>query len=79
MVNDYKNGWKLKMNDLIFVGLVFGLVGWLLHFIFIMTAMFSKIKWFIWVDYNKYHEGYLEVILISMVIGLYIIIIILEF
>jgi len=68
------------MNDLILLGLILGFTGWLLHFIFIITAMFSKpIKWFIWVDYNKYHEGYLEVILISMITGLYIIIIILEF
>jgi len=65
------------MENLILIGIILGFVGWIIHYIFIITAMFSKEKWFIWVDYNKYHEGYLEVIMISVVIMFYVIIIIL--
>ena len=65
------------MENLILLGILLGFLGWIIHYIFIISAMFSKEKWVIWVDYNKYHEGYLEVIMISVVIVFYIIIIIL--
>ncbi len=65
------------MENLILLGILLGFLGWIIHYIFIISAMFSKEKWVIWVDYNKYHEGYLEVIMISIIIVLYIIIIIL--
>ena len=62
------------IDKLIFLGLLLGFMGWILHYIFIITAIFSKEKWLIWVHYNKYHEGMLEFIGITGIIIVYIII-----
>ena len=56
--------------------LIIGFAGWVVHYIFIITAVFSKEKWLIWIDYNIYHEGWFEVILITIIICFYIIVLI---
>ena len=62
------------IDGLVLFGVLIGFTGWIIHYIFIITAMFSKEKWSILVDYNKYHEGILEFIMIIIIIWIYIII-----
>ena len=48
--------------------LMMGLLGWIIHLIFIMQSLRSKKKWTIFIDYNTLHEGVSEILLLLTII-----------
>ncbi|GAH74316.1 unnamed protein product [marine sediment metagenome] len=56
------------MELIIILTLVFGVVGWSLHLFFISISLLSKPKFTLEIDYNRFKEGYFEVIIIVILI-----------
>jgi len=56
------------MEFLKFLMSIMGICGWILHLIFILTSIRSEDKWTVLIDYNRLHEGKVEVILIVIMV-----------
>ena len=51
---------------------ILGLMGWIVHLLFIIQSLRSKKRWTLYIDYNTMHEGVLEILLILGLIIFYI-------
>jgi len=58
---------------LICIGLSLGLAGWILHLYTIIKSAFSTPdRWTIRIAFNSYHEALIEVILFTVICGVFI-------
>lgn len=56
------------IDKLIIVALFLGLMGWLVHLLFLLQSLRSKKRWTLFIEYNTMHEGALEIFLILGVV-----------